>query len=508
MSDRLSEGVIDSRPRLLQECLVVFAGLAAVVALQIWITRNGAVISHPMWLDECVSSLLLTDPSFRHVLSAIHGGVDTNGPAFYVMTWPVVHALGAASVSALRLITAAIMLVALTGTYATCRRFVEPGRAAIGALAIAVHPAVLVQTWQVRMYGFWLAAAAWFCAYTVFIGPRARWRARLVGCLLAMFLVTSHWLGIFALFLISVTALGLTWRDADRRLNHALPFAAGLFTLGLCLPLIISQRKIITVPTWIEPASASAVFTQLRQIFVVPSIAVVAMYVVLRAVMKAERRVRVSGGEQPSMLLPGLALLFYPATLVAMSFTMQSVLIERYMLPTVIGLAIVAAVAALPLRAWLGRATGALAISMLVAIGCLELNGLRAVNRSADERAARVLSISNRVLGGAARQHLVFARRFEAYPLLQARPDLADSVALLDFPASDELMRRTIFERDLGRAVARFYPRYRLVTEHTLRAWGRFVIVTNSNEEDELRRLLPGFRLVRVGPDEYAADAR
>ena len=505
MNDLLSAPAAGTRWRLLHESLVAFAGLGVVAALEIWITRNAAVISHPMWLDECVSSLLLTDPGFRHMVAAIHGGVDTNGPAFYVMAWPVVHALGASTVMALRLITAAAMLIALTGMYATCRRFVEPGRAAVGALAIATHPAVLVQTWQVRMYGFWLAAAAWFCAYTVFVAPQARWRTRLAGCLLAMLLVTAHWLGIFALVLVSVTALVVTRRTGSRRLNHALPLAVGLATLGLCLPLIASQRHILTAPTWIEPANASALLAQLRGILAVPSMGVVAMYVVLRAGVNGERRMRVT--ERPAMLLPVLVLLLYPVTLVAMSFTMQSVLLERYMLPTVIALAVIVAVSALPLRSWPGASTGALAAGALVVIGCLELNGLRAVNRQADERAVRVTAISRRVL--AAGGHLVFARRFEAYPLLQSRPELADSVALLDFPATGKtLMRRTIFERDLGRAVARFDPRYHLVAEDVLRTWGRFNIVTNSDEVAELRRLLPGFRVTAVGPDEFLADPR
>ena len=69
-------------------------------------------------------------------------------------------------------------------------------------------------------------------------------------------------------------------------------------------------------------------------------------------------------------------------------------------------------------------------------------------------------------------------------------------------------MRRTLFERDLGRAVARFYPRYHLVDRGTLRSWGRFVVITNADETDELRRLLAGFEVTAVGPDEFLAESR
>jgi hypothetical protein len=80
---------------------------------------------------------------------------------------------------------------------------------------------------------------------------------------------------------------------------------------------------------------------------------------------------------------------------------------------------------------------------------------------------------------------------------------------VFDFDGAGEgLMRRTLFERDLGRAVSRFYPDYHLVSEEQLRRWGRVVIVTDSAEEDELRRVLPGFRVAARGIDEYDVEAR
>ncbi len=457
-----------------------------------------------MWLDECVSSLLLNDPSFRHMAAAIRGGVDTNGPAFYLVTWPLVHAFGATTVRELRLVTAGTMLLALAGIYATCRAFVDPGRAAIATLVVAAHPGIVVQMWQVRMYGFWLGAVAWFCAYTVLAPARPPWVTRVLGCVLAILVVTSHWLGIFALLLISLPALFLSWSDVDRRRNHALPLAAGLGVLALCAPLIASQRRILTVATWIEPASIASILRQGHLIFLVPSAGVVAGYALLRVAQPSRWRPAVIG--PPARTLPILALLLFPLALLAMSVAMQSVLVERYMLPTTVGLALVAAVAALPFRRWVGVSLGAVAACTLVLIACLELNALRAAVQGDDARAARVIAITERVI--ASGRHLVFARRFEAYPLIQARPRLADSVAVFDFDGTSEgVMRRTLFERDLGRAVSRFYPDYHLVSEDQLRRWGRFVVVTDSADEGELQRLLPGFRITARGLDEYEVEA-
>ncbi len=490
--------------RWVRETLLVIGGLAAITILEVVATRSAGIVSHPMWLDECVTSLLLNDPSFRHMAAAIHGGVDTNGPAFYVVTWPLVHVFGATTVSELRLVTAGMMLLALAGIYATCRTFVDPGRAAIATLVVAAHPGVVVQMWQVRMYGFWLAAVAWFCAYTALAPARPPWIARVLGCVLAILVVTAHWLGVFALVLISAPALILTWRDPDRRWHHALPLAAGLAVLGLSAPLIASQRRILTVATWIEPASIATILRQGHLLFLVPSAGVIAGYALLRVAQPRRWRPAIIG--PPARTLPILALLLFPLALLAMSVAMQSVLVERYMLPTTVGLALVAAVVALPLQRWVGLALGSVAACTLVLVACLELKALRGAVQGDDVRAARVTAIAERVI--ASGQHLVFARRFEAYPLIQARPQLADSVAVFDFDGAGEgLMRRTLFERDLGRAVGRFYPNYHLVSEDELRRWGRFIVITDSAEEDELRRLLPGFQITRRGIDEYEAVA-
>jgi len=491
--------------RLVIETLLVLVGLGAFTALELGATRTWGIVSHPMWLDECVTSLLLNDPSFRHMAGAIRGGVDTNGPAFYLVTWPLVHAFGATPVAELRLVTAGMMLVALTGIYATCRAFVDSGRAAIATLVVAAHPGIVVQMWQVRMYGFWLAAVAWFCAYTVLAPARAHWATRVLGCVLAILVVTSHWLGVFALLLISLPALFLSRSDVERRRNHVLPLASALAVLALCAPLIASQRRVLTVPTWIEPASLASILRQGHLIFLVPSAGVVVGYALLRVAQPGRWRPVVIGA--PARTLPILALLLFPFALLAMSVAMQSVLVERYMLPTTVGMGLVAAVAALPLQRWMGLALGAIAACALVLVACLELNALRTAVRADDDRAARVIAITERVIGSG--QHLVFARRFEAYPMIQARPQLAGSVAVFDFDGAGEgVMRRTVFERDLGRAVSRFYPDYHLVSDDQLRQWGHFVVVTNSDEEGELRRLLPGFRITARGADEYEAEAR
>jgi hypothetical protein len=109
---------------------------------------------------------------------------------------------------------------------------------------------------------------------------------------------------------------------------------------------------------------------------------------------------------------PVLALLLYPLTLIVMSVAMQSVLLERYMIPVVIPLSPVTALTALPLNRRWGRLTAGVAAASMLLVGCLELNLLRRVTRWDGETAALVIDIVQRAFG--ARQPGVFARRFEA----------------------------------------------------------------------------------------------
>ena len=82
--------------------------------------------------------------------------------------------------------------------------------------------------WQVRMYGFWLAAIAWFCVYTVTAGRTRSWPVRLAGCGLAVLVVTAHWLGIFSLVVVSIASLYETRANPTRQKNNVLPLLAGI----------------------------------------------------------------------------------------------------------------------------------------------------------------------------------------------------------------------------------------------------------------------------------------
>jgi hypothetical protein len=393
------------------------------------------------------------------------------------------------------------MIAGFAGVYVACRAVVGPSRAFIGGLAVAAHPATLVLTWQARMYGTWFAAAAWFCAYTVHAHGASRWRIA-GGCALAALLATAHWFGLPVLLIVSVTAIAQAWRRRASLSAHILPLVAGCVTLLVCAPLLAGQRAALTVPTWLEPITRTDVALAFRQMFGVAPLLVVLGFAAARFVARDWSDVR----RAVRRVAPVLWLLAFPFVLVLFSLLVQPSLLERYLIPTIVPIGTVAALTAPSSATLHGRIVTAAGAVLLVAISSLELRGLRAVTAPSDARIARAIAVAERHAVGDS-VPVVFARRFEDYPVVQERPRLAGRVALLDFDGAPQgVSRFALFERDLGRAVAKYYPPYRLINARDLARRGPFVVVTNPADEVELRRILAGFRVWMIGPDEFFAQ--
>src|SRR3954470_2017342 len=110
-----------AKPPARGELVACFVALSVLVILQILSSGTIHLLTHPLWLDECLTELIANDPSFTHAMQAIRGGVETNPPTFYLFLWPLGKLLGGWSATSLRLFAAGSMLLAMTGLYAICR---------------------------------------------------------------------------------------------------------------------------------------------------------------------------------------------------------------------------------------------------------------------------------------------------------------------------------------------------------------------------------------------------
>jgi hypothetical protein len=491
------------------ECLVVLLGFAMVVIGQLAATGSGALLWHPLWLDECLTQLIANDPSFRHAMAAVRAGADTNPPTRYVMLWPLAYLAGGISTTGVRIFAAVSMVLAIAGVFCTCRLFLDRGRAVIGALAVMAHPLVVAQMFEARFYGTWLAATIWL-AYAAILGARAP-RSPLVTvvqCTLAVLAATIHWFGAIAVALVGLAVVA--WQTGSRRERAArlLPFGiAGAAALA-CVPYFTAQRAGMSVRTWLDPVGAGAVAEMARHLLLVPPAFVVLAYAVVRMVQAGRSVVAASDPATRTSirgLAPALALLFFPAVLVVLSLFMQPVLLDRYLAVTVLPLGVVAALVAMPLRTRTGIALAVIACASLIGATGLEFRVARRMAAVSDVHIVAAVSTVELASTLPKPLEVVFARRFEHYPVIQLRPDLAQRVSMLDFGGVPDprISHLTLFERDMARRASAVYPQYRLARADTLRQAAPFLIVTNSANEAELLLILKGARIKRSGPDTY-----
>jgi hypothetical protein len=120
------------------------------------------------------------------------------------------------------------------------------------------------------------------------------------------------------------------------------------------------------------------------------------------------------------------------------------------------------------------------------------------LNAPADRRAIAVQAVVDS-LRKAGVSRIVFARRFELYPLVDADPKDLAVASTLDFDGAPAgLTPLTLFERDEARKVNRSYPGYRLISADSLRSLEGAVVVTP--DAGQLQATLPAVRLESVAP--------
>lgn len=400
------------------------------------------------------------------------------------------------------------MVVALVGVYCIARLFADRTRAAIGVLVVAAHPIVIAQMFEARFYGTWLAAATWF-AFVMFVRPSESNQRRVLlwRCGLAVIVATMHWFGILVVLLI-VTGAAVRARftagiGAQTPLwQMGAPALCALIGVALFSPFLISQRSGLTVPTWIEPTTGRAVTEMAYRLFVNPGVLLAAAFMIVPVL----RRLRVGRFDVSELanLAPFWMLLLFPVIIAALSVLVQPLLYERYLIPGVLPFGILAAWALPQTPSRIRQLVfGSVVVALVAAMG----REMRLYNRAisiTDWRIQNALRAVDRIIASGGPRPVVFVRRHEQYPVIQQRPELASSVALIDFDGvPDSLMARTIFERDMARRINRFYPSHRLARLDSLRQGTEFIVVTSANEEDELRRLLTGFTVLRQAPDVY-----
>lgn len=469
------------------ELISFFAALAILACVQIAGARALDLFSHPLWLDECFTSLLANDKSFSHMLSAIAAGVDTNPPTLYLILWPIARVLGTMNEVALRIIALIWMLAAVTGLYAICRRFFGRGPSAVAALAVWAHPLIIDHAFEARFYGPWLALTVWFCYLQLDASAKQSSARRVARYILGIGATSIHYFGVIAMLLIAAGDL-----LAHRRIKRLGPFVAGLAVVALCTPLLLKQRAGLSIATWIEPFTISEFKADLVAVFGAPSLLVTALVIWVWYVFTPTQRTQ---SDDPAsdyrQLIPLSSLLLMPVAVAAISIVAQPALVLRYLILSIAPLA--PPMAALAQRS--SRPVIVLLMIILSGLGVVSIVGKSRATRGLDnEFRVAIAEIDRRVPSDGL---IVFKRRREMYPILHMRPDLVSRSAQLEFDDSvlPDVTRMSRYERDMGRKVQHTYPWLRTAKRDELTEKNVFYVVAPVDEFRELQRQLPGFRV-------------
>ncbi len=331
-----------------------FLGVASLLGSCIlWSLRK------PMWGDEVFTVTELRDPSLMHLLHAVPRLGGGGMPLFYLTAWPWAHIFGFSDVS-LRLYSSAGVCGAFLVLFAALRRrFNAPGAFLGVAFGLCASLIVLDQNSEARGYGLYLLLCALVIEQALRIAetvcPSAS--ALTLLALTQAGLVLGHILGlVYAGFIL----LALVAADLYRRRLRArvyLACTAGWLALVPWIPAIRASAAVgqphgwIAMPTLPDLGASLSfwLFTGLYwQLPHVPAGIIVAGWFcatacVLALVVGSMRRLRTDAPEESAVYFLGFALVLGPVAFFVLSHVAAPIFLPRYMIPSALGIAILAA---------------------------------------------------------------------------------------------------------------------------------------------------------------------
>lgn len=358
----------------------LFPGLGVVSLLAscvIWSLRR------PMWGDEVFTHTELSDPSLGHLLSAATRLGGAGMPLFYLTAWPWAHLFGLSDLS-LRLYSSVGVCGAFLILVFTLRRFVSPSSAFLGA-AFGLFASLIVveQNCEARDYGLYLLLCAVAVAQLVRVAQKAKpWRRDLFLLTLSQAgLVLGHVLGLIYAGLLLLAVIVADCLRRRFRLRVYLWAMTGWLALVPWIPAIRASAAVghphgwISVPTLADLGLSlsfwlfSGLYWQASPhpaawLLVAGWFCAIAMVTVL--VITAVWKFSAGTAEKRLLSAVGLSLVSAPVALYLVSIAISPIFLPRYMIPSALGIAILAA-------AWVDRSRAARGTAVLVVSGALLL---------------------------------------------------------------------------------------------------------------------------------------
>ena len=413
-------------------------GVASLVAsCVLWSLRK------QMWGDEVFTVTELRDPSLLHLMRAVPRLGGAGMPLFYLTAWPWAHLFGFSDLS-LRLYSSAGVCAAFIVLFLAMRRRFGAAAAFVGvAFGFFASLIVVEQNCEARGYGLYLLLAALAIAQALNVAEREKPRARdlVLLALTQAGLVFGHILGVLyagliLLGLVAADLLRADLRPQRLRLRVYLSCVAGWLALIPWIPAIKASAAVghphgwIGVPTFGDLAASLSLwlFTGLYWQLHPPAAIIVAgwfLALACLAVLTVVSMAALRTAQQGAVYLVGFAFIFAPLLFFVISRVASPIFLPRYLIPSALGVAMLAA-AALQ-RSSLGKGIAVIALSIAL-LGFPIATALLARPVALDVRRIDQIADGRIVVSDSLKDFMVMTRyrvrpELVQYPLDQAAAD-------------------------------------------------------------------------------------
>jgi hypothetical protein len=313
-----------------------------------------------LWSDELFGWVLITDPSFPHMLAAWRGGADGGGIAFYLLCRVWLQLFGH-SLLAFRSFSAFGCFAGYTFLWLVLRRYYRPLIATLVLFFVWFGSDVILwQMVQTRFYGMLLGVSC----FALYASLRSVWETdggrrnqpltlALVGAA-NLLLVNTHPLGLgYSAALLAGAAVS-DFLDSRRRIGFYVAVLATWPTLLFSVAAIRGSARVgdpwfwTGRPTlrdlrlfWIPDVSMARRFNgSCQSVF---EWGLLAALIWLGVALICSRRVRGTLSQHSAVLIPAMGLVLTPIAIFAISQRGTSVFVDRYLIPHMVGIAVLLA---------------------------------------------------------------------------------------------------------------------------------------------------------------------
>lgn len=478
-----------SRP-IIRESALVLVGVIALMFIELLLLRATSMLSRPLWLDECVTDIVVSAPTWEKAKTdLLAGGVDANPPFYYLLMRQLAQ-VGMHSPTSYRIVAMFCIAAGIAGIYANLRQVFCQCASLAGALAVWSIPLVAEHAFEGRFYGLLFASTAW----TAYFASRAdRWLAKLGLIVASSIACGTHWFGIIGVALIVAGEVVVRWR-ARRSIVALWPAWAGPITVGVFFPLLMAQKSAIGGETFVTGNAFRSMIAFYMLLLPGSAAAVVLIVSLIDRMFGGEHR---SGGRDSLSPLFGLFMLaLMPVCLVVVSIIQQPVMQLRYCIVACAAMAVPVAFAASQLRTdfWRGLAIAGI---ILVSFNSMFRVWLDKSAATAEFKQFNALAIDAQKQGSIVLCEL----RHDQYPLIWMTPELSKTVFFMDesLPEESRLHR---FERTMAKRVEKIVgsPATRPLSQSD----GRFYFVAGTNDGAAIKTYFPGAKVEALGGRAFA----